>query len=749
MQSVPSLSQLCIDKLAQNLIKYGPKKVRLASLSALPCGALEDLLEILVAKNALNDNVLLHALTPQTRKLGIEAAAQLRRSVLNTIGRSCPNLCILDVRQCQQVDNRIVRDVLQYCERLEVLRLDGCTRISDTAFSPALWKPPLAGLLGLRELSVAKCGQITAEGLMCYVLKGAPYLKNIGLAFCKLAVSDEMASELLFHFGLEAVDFSFCTQISDSAFKESRRSALRELRLSSTNIGDSAVQDVAQQNPQLEVFDAGWAVKLTDLGILALVEHCNKLRTLCICNTQITDASFTAIMRCRHLECLDASWCLRASVRALDILSDRTVDHRPPIRWLQLDHLGAMGLCNERDSVGLLSLPPASPGLGRQSSAATLSPHPPNWLPMRLPSEPPPMLLPPPAEPLPAPGGMHSDCSPQYQQVADAGLGGFLEPPATLTRLSRSLSCPLPLLKNVVTAYGSTLEHLLLDGVKGIADAAAIEAIASGCPCLEHLALTLGADDNDTALKAALSSAGVKCPRLVMLHIDASLRSHRVVVECLAPPLFGRLNSLTLWCSSKGGGLHDAELEMILAGRTKLHSLVLRNCEGLSEGLFPRWCNRGEHHDERAAMQQLDEVLLSSLNASFGSGKLAVQRTSDSGQEPSQGKRRRQHLRSPAAVALRSITNCSLAGAASLSDRSCEALAELLHDAQTVDLRGCPLLTEDTLRSFRKGCRFIRSVCVVMRERTLTWTALTSSVKKHRHRRRSSFASGSSGTESN
>ena len=30
---------------------------------------------------------------------------------------------------------------------------------------------------------------------------------------------------------------------------------------------------------------------------------------------------------------------------------------------------------------------------------------------------------------------------------------------------------------------------------------------------------------------------------------------------------------------------------------------------------------------------------------------------------------------------------------------------------------------------------------VTMRERTLTWTALTSSVKKHRHRRRSNFTS--------
>ena len=55
--------------------------------------------------------MLPYALTRQTHKLGLEAAAQLRRCVLITIGRSCPNLCVLDVRTCQQVDNKILRDV--------------------------------------------------------------------------------------------------------------------------------------------------------------------------------------------------------------------------------------------------------------------------------------------------------------------------------------------------------------------------------------------------------------------------------------------------------------------------------------------------------------------------------------------------------------------------------------------------------------------------------------------------------------
>mmetsp|Transcript_81379 Transcript_81379/g.143639 ORF Transcript_81379/g.143639 Transcript_81379/m.143639 type:complete len:764 (-) Transcript_81379:33-2324(-) len=750
----PSLLQLCVQKLAQNLIKYGPKRVRFTTLSALPRRALEALLDLLVQKNALNDNVLPHALTRQTQKLGLEGAVQLRRCVLNTIGRSCPNLRILDVRTCQQVDNRIVRDVLQYCEHLEVLRLDGCTRISDSAFAPALWKPPLAGLLGLRELSIGKCGQVTAEGLLGNVLKGAPYLRTLGLAFCKLTVTDEVASELLFQFGLQAVDLSFCTQISNVSLESvSTRSPLRELRLASTHLGDDAVKEIARRLPQLEVFDLGWVMKLTDDGILAVAEHCKKLRTLCVCNTQITDSSFHAIVTCRQLESLNASWCLRASARALDILSDPSLEHRPPLRELELDHLGSMNLDIDIDKDVLGPLPQVS---GLFSSSSSLSPLPVTWLPMRLPPEPPSMLLPPPAVNILEDCRDCSECpSEEPPQTVTLSSLGFLQPPMPVKRCITSppstrlnTQPALPCLKTLVSAYGASLEQLLLDDIQNVANAAALEAIATGCPVLQQLAVTLTAkSDADDILQAALCSVGRKCSQLSMLRIDASSRAHGPVVESLKSPFFGHLSSLTLWCSSKGMGLKDTELETILSGRTLLKTLVLRNCEGLSEGLFPKWCNRGEKHDDTVARNQLDQTLLASLS---GLGMKTGRSTEPMTASPVQIKRRRQHLRSSAATTLRSVTYFSLGGACSLTDRSCDALAELLHDAQTVDVRGSPLLTEDTLRSFRKGCRFIRSVSVVTRERTLTWTATTSSsVKKHSNRKRSSFASGSSGTESN
>ena len=69
---------------------------------------------------------------------------------------------------------------------------------------------------------------------------------------------DQVAGELLFQFGLQALDLSFCSQLTDLPFEAHRQSSLRELRLSSTSVGDKGIQEIAERSPMLEVLDAGY-----------------------------------------------------------------------------------------------------------------------------------------------------------------------------------------------------------------------------------------------------------------------------------------------------------------------------------------------------------------------------------------------------------------------------------------------------------------------------------------------------------
>jgi len=693
---VPSLLELCVRRLALDLIRCGPKRRASARLSELPLLAQEALLEALVAKNALHDNVLLELLTANIERLGLEGAYQLRRSVLASIGQGCPNLRALDVRRCQQVGNRLVRDVLQHCHFLESLRLDGCTRISDSAFAPAAsgaaavvqevdmkqtlfdmgdsgpatWKAlsngqksaqsALPGLLGLRELTLGECSQITTAGLQDYVATGAKSLRTLGLAFCRLAVTDDVVSNLLTDREVESIDLSFCSQVTDAPFRGSHAlPRLRQIRLADAPVTDEAAEGLARRAAQLEVFD-GWALKLTDRGVVALATACVRLRKLCVRSTAITNASFVAIAQCSALEHLDASWCLLATSQALAILAAPPAPggRRPPLKELVLDHLGGV----------LPALPvPAAPG-------------------------------------------------------------------------------PPPSLRLLVGAYASRIEMLMLDGITNVVSADALLAVAEGCPGLRQLALAVPAGpDSECALKEALCKVGAGCQRLHLLRLNASARPHRAIVEALALPNFVRLRSLTLWCCGSAGGLQDSELELLLSGRTALESLTVRNSEGLTEGLFPRWCHRGPACDEEEVTEQLDQALLSAC-AFDGKSSGSVSSTEAPNSPAEAGGRGslwdswRPVARCPAAVALGSVVTLSLGGACELSDRSADALAELLHDAQTVEISGCPQLTGDAVRSLRKRCRFLSSVKIIaQRDRQLSWTAVASTLSK-RHRQRSGFA---------
>jgi len=474
------------------------------------------------------------------------------------------------------------------------------------------------------------------------------------------------------------------------------------------------------------------------------------------------------MIRCANLERIDASWCLRSTPKALKILASASstgqdsyagspCDHQqaPPLCELNLEHLGAISLEIGGDGVAPAEAP-GSPGNWKRTVkgpiSSTSSPIPSllNWLPSRLPPEPPSMSLPPPAQLI----------SPPLARARTTGDDYLLNmdplPPSAVDVSSPGQS-PSVFLKQLVSTYASSLQRLLLDGIRNAVDAEALHAIASNCPALQQLALTFSAtvrngspatlQGNDAALEGGLRAIGASCNSLTSLSLDSTARPHRALSAPLAPPSFGALRSLSLACS-RAGGLLDGELEMILHDRTGLENLELRNCEGLSDSLFQRWTNR-ECKDQLRVVEQLDEALLSSILGMAPLDPLDPNPLLPQEAPPPRTTRRRQIPKCASALALRSVTSFSLCGATSLSDGSVDALAELLHDAQTVHLRGCPLLTEHSLQSFRKGCRFLRSATIVARDRTLSWTAATSGVKRHRHQRSSFHNSGSSGTESN
>lgn len=750
-QKPDSLVRLCVKKLATSLIKYGPKRFPITRFPELPAHALEELLGILMSSNALHDLVLKHVLCNNLRSLSLQSASQLRRSILNLIGPACPNLQELDVRDCKQVNNHLVRECLRNCGRLSTLLLDGCRGISDRAFTEKKGSAqPLIGLISLQRLSVGKCSQLTAEGLDG-LLQSARHLRALSVSFCRIAITDAIASKLLCHPGLEVLDLSFCSAITDSAFKVQAPFALKELLLSNTAISDVGVEHIttnyaaSHERFSLEVFDANYASILTDRSVAALAKSCPRLRKLCLSNTQITNESFSLFAEFKKLQILDVSWCLNPTARAFEILGN-AVDH-PPLQELNMDHCGAMNLFAQQRS------PDMSPVLARPNSTwSSFGPFSPN---MTTPPMPGSGYSPiPPTFSLPA-----AACTSADEELNFSPRNGDIVMPAPQAT-SLSMRC-------LVQLYSASIQCLFLDGASNGVDAALLFVIAQNCGQLRKLAVSIeksadsGSTDDD--LQCAVRALGESCAFLTFLLIDCSSRPHWPVISAMEVPAFRQLDSFTLRCAEKGRGLCDGELKAILEGRKDLKTLMIHSCKGLTAELFPQWCSWNERIDEEEVDMELDEALFfggglgSGLNLSANEGptESAPSQMAGRARRSSSGQSRRsrrsavvspRNSRNPAALTLGQITTLALYGASSLTDRSCEGLGELLVLAQSIDLQGSPEITEEGVRSFRKQCKFLRSVEVVSQRGMLKWSAASAFTKTQRRRRRRG-ESGSSGTE--
>ena len=70
----------------------------------------------------------------------------------------------LDLSDCAQVSNSVVRAVLQGCPKLEAIVLNRCRRVTDSAFD--IHQCPFQAALGclsLEAISLQGCPQITGE----------------------------------------------------------------------------------------------------------------------------------------------------------------------------------------------------------------------------------------------------------------------------------------------------------------------------------------------------------------------------------------------------------------------------------------------------------------------------------------------------------------------------------------------------------------------------------------------------------
>lgn len=236
----------------------------------------------------------------------------------------------MDLTNCSQVTNGVVRAVLRGCSRLQTLRLDGCRHITDAAFQPEL-SPLLRASASLQVVSFARCSQLTDE-LIPFLVHTYRSLTDINFSKCKKIQSGAIRLLLRSATSLQRLNLSFM-DLTDAAFlaePQSEQSAsggvfcavgrsLRSIDLTHCKITDATLFALAKHCRQLEEVKLSSCSEITDAGVEMLLRSCARLRELDLNNCPLVmDRGVSAVgVHGKRLRRLNLSWCMNITDKCI------------------------------------------------------------------------------------------------------------------------------------------------------------------------------------------------------------------------------------------------------------------------------------------------------------------------------------------------------------------------------------------------------------------------------------------------
>lgn len=242
---------------------------------------------------------------PSLAHINLSGLSAASNSVLKFIGQCCPNLESLNVSWCSNVDTKGLKRVVESCPRLNDLRAGEIRGFDDTGFMAALFERNT-----LERLVMHHCGSLTDESLTALFhglepemdfLTDRPIvpprkLRHLDLTRCGDLTDD--GAKCIAHNApdLEGLQLSQCDELTDDVVIDIIRTTpklthldLEELEnLSNTTLMELAKAPCAET---LEHLNISYCESLGDTGMLQVFKKCQRLRSLDLDNTRISDLS--------------------------------------------------------------------------------------------------------------------------------------------------------------------------------------------------------------------------------------------------------------------------------------------------------------------------------------------------------------------------------------------------------------------------------------------------------------------------
>uniref|UniRef100_A0A674CAZ9 F-box and leucine-rich repeat protein 2 n=1 Tax=Salmo trutta TaxID=8032 RepID=A0A674CAZ9_SALTR len=270
--------------------------------------------------------------------------------VVENISKRCGGfLRQLSLRGCLSVGDASMKTFSQNCRNIEVLNLNGCTKITDsTCLSLSN-----DGCRMLEMLNLSWCDQITRDGIEA-LARGCNNLRALFLRGCT-QLEDGALKHLQKHCPeLTTINMQSCSQITDDGLVSLCRGChkLQVLCISGcSNITDASLTALGLNCPRLKILEAARCSQVTDAGFTVLARNCHEMEKMdleeCIL---VTDNTLVQLaIHCPRLQALSLSHCelitddgiraLSSSVCGQERLTVVELDNCPLITDVTLEHL--------------------------------------------------------------------------------------------------------------------------------------------------------------------------------------------------------------------------------------------------------------------------------------------------------------------------------------------------------------------------------------------------------------------------
>ena len=290
----PGLEQLSLEKCTrvtdQALRVLQSTCTKLMSLSLAGCSGVTGL-----------GIIAMFGRLPRLVHIDLKGMSSVRDTVVSAVGANCPDLEVLNLRDCVHVSH-VGLASLSACSRLAELDIRGVPNATDgclahlVRMSPAL-RPDavksnkkgdqfLAAAAemnpGLRSIYLFECVDVTAEGLRGFVNGVGETIEGLDLRGCTQA--DDGWAEIITGNceRLTTIDVLRCANVTDAGLAALVRGC-RDLlpdRIISHNKGNAFLSAVAEVHPTISSLDLYECKGVTDDGLKAVVEACPELKRL-------------------------------------------------------------------------------------------------------------------------------------------------------------------------------------------------------------------------------------------------------------------------------------------------------------------------------------------------------------------------------------------------------------------------------------------------------------------------------------